>query len=72
MLIDCNECSMRDIACADCVVSVLLDLPHRGIELDQEEQAALRVLAGSGLVPPLRLVERKRSPEPPSPTAQTA
>jgi len=56
MLIDCNRCSMRDIACSDCVVTVLLDLPRRRIELDPDEQTALEVLAGSGLVPPLRLV----------------
>ncbi len=32
-----------------------------GIDLDRREQAAIAVLAGSGLVPPLRLV---RPPEP--------
>ena len=76
MLIDCNQCSMRDIACSDCVVTVLLDLPRRRIELDSDEQAALQVLAGSGLVPPLRLVTESpadgQPPGAPSRSAQTA
>ncbi|HEX2497589.1 MAG TPA: hypothetical protein VHO00_02240 [Actinomycetes bacterium] len=66
MLIDCNQCSMRDIACPDCVVTVLLELPKRRIELDPDEQAALAVLAGSGLVPPLRLVTDESAGETPS------
>jgi|RhiMetdeSRZDD1v2_1073273.scaffolds.fasta_scaffold14646_10 hypothetical protein len=66
MLIDCNQCSMRDIACADCVVTVLLELPKRRIELDSDEQAALEVLASSGLVPPLRLVTDEGAGQQPS------
>ena len=63
MLIDCDACAARGPACADCVVTVLLGAPPvrsvgdgTGIDLDGDEQAALAVLAGSGLVPPLRLV----------------
>lgn len=63
MIIDCDTCVMRDLACGDCVVSVLLGAPPAvgtgvgtGVELDHAEQAAIAVLAGSGLVPPLRLV----------------
>lgn len=63
MLIDCDACAARGPACGDCVVTVLLGAPpvHHigagaGIDLDGDEQAALAVLAGSGLVPPLRLV----------------
>ncbi|HKA68344.1 MAG TPA: hypothetical protein VKG85_04405 [Actinomycetes bacterium] len=63
MLIDCNQCSMRDIACPDCVVTVLLELPKRRLDLDPDEQAALAVLAGSGLVPPLRLVTEESAGE---------
>lgn len=66
MLIDCNQCSMRDIACPDCVVTVLLELPKRRIELDPDEQAALEVLASSGLVPPLRLVTDESAGQKPS------
>jgi hypothetical protein len=65
MLIDCDTCAVRGPACGDCVVTVLLGAPpamsHHGaapdaVELDGAEQAAIAVLAGSGLVPPLRLL----------------
>jgi predicted small lipoprotein YifL len=71
MLIDCDACAVRGPACDDCVVSVLLAGPavhaHAGEppgdqegqpapELDAAERAAIAVLAGCGLVPPLRLV----------------
>jgi hypothetical protein len=57
MLIDCDTCTMRGLACSDCVVTVLLgiDSQHRA-ELDTDERQALGVLAEAGLVPPLRLV----------------
>ena len=55
MIIDCDGCAMRDIACGDCVVTVLLG-PTRLVELDPDETQALGVLADAGLVPPLRLV----------------
>jgi hypothetical protein len=54
MLIDCDTCRVRDLACGDCVVTVLLGSAR--VDLDGEEQAAIAVLASSGLVPPLRLV----------------
>jgi hypothetical protein len=53
VLIDCNGCVMRDIACGDCVVTVLLGPPQA---LDDSDQVALAVLAEGGLVPPLRMV----------------
>jgi hypothetical protein len=53
--IDCDTCQARGPACGDCVVTVLLGMPPRGVELDAAEQAAISVLAGTGLVPPLRL-----------------
>jgi hypothetical protein len=58
VLIDCDSCTMRDIACSDCVVSVLLGMPAASapVELDDAEQMAIGVLADSGMVPPLRLV----------------
>jgi hypothetical protein len=74
MMIDCDACAVRGPACGDCVVTFLLGaLPGRedapeadgeldaGIDLDGREQAAIAVLAGSGLVPPLRLVPVDRS-----------
>ena len=56
MLIDCDGCAVRDLACGDCVVTVLLGAPPGGVEVDEGEQRALAVLADSGLVPRLRLV----------------
>lgn len=66
MLIECDTCAMRGPVCADCVVSVLLGAPAAAAgeqsALDGAEQAALAVLAGSGLVPPLRLVPVTAAP----------
>ena len=53
LIIDCHSCVARPAACGDCIVSVLLGPPG---SIGGEEQAAFAVLAGSGLVPPLRLV----------------
>jgi hypothetical protein len=58
--VDCDSCSARGPACTDCVVTVLLGLPGPRVDLDGDEQQALSALAGSGLVPPLRLVPRAR------------
>ena len=52
MIIDCDACVMRDIACADCVVPFLSGAP----DLSVAETTAVSVLASSGLVPPLRMV----------------
>ena len=54
MIIDCDSCEVRGLACGDCVVSALLGGPPA--ELDDGERAAIAALAWSGLVPPLRLV----------------
>jgi hypothetical protein len=56
MLIDCDTCAAREIACGDCVVAVLLGTNRAGIELDSAEQDALGAFASGGLLPPLRLV----------------
>ena len=55
VLIDCDACLVRGLACHDCVVTVLLGPPPE-IGFDEEEQRALDVLAESGLVPQLRMV----------------
>ena len=52
--VDCDTCVARGIACSDCVVTVLLGASRGVVDLDPDEQAALKALAGSGLVPPLR------------------
>lgn len=56
MLIDCDSCQMRALACQDCVVSVLLGPPQTSRHVNDDEAQALGVLADSGLIPPLRLV----------------
>ena len=57
MIIDCATCAVRDLACHDCVVTVLLGpVDQEPADLGVEERAAIAVLAGSGLVPPLRLL----------------
>lgn len=61
MLIDCDRCEVRGLACSDCVVSVFLGMPAQGAELDPAEKGAIDVLAEAGLVPPLRLVVRASS-----------
>jgi len=55
MLIECDRCVLRDIACSDCVVTALLSAPGPDGELDEAEYRALRVLADARMVPPLRL-----------------
>jgi len=58
MVIDCENCVVRGLACGGCVVSVMLGAPPEGVELDEAERGALRVLADAGVVPHLRLVPR--------------
>ena len=48
---------MREIACRDCVVSVLIDTPFERREkatLDDDEARVIDLLASRGMVPPLR------------------
>ena len=63
VLIDCDSCMVRGLACHDCVVTVLLGPPPE-VGFDEDEQRALEVLADSGLVPHLRMVTPVRSPGP--------
>jgi hypothetical protein len=58
--VNCDGCVARGQACSDCVITVLLGAPPRGVDLNPDEQAALAALADSGLVPPLRLVPEAR------------
>ncbi len=60
--IDCGTCLVRGPACGDCVVTVLLGPPPE-LSFDDDEQRALEVLAGSGLVPPLRMVTAVSGPD---------
>jgi len=56
VLIDCDACHVRDVACNDCVVTVLLGEPDTSLEFDEAEHQAVGVLAAQGLIPPLRLI----------------
>lgn len=71
MIIDCDSCEVRGIACGDCVIGVLLGAPapqtagSEGsqlpsgapiVQFDAPERRALDLLADQGLVPRLRLV----------------
>src|SRR5579859_7672668 len=51
MLADCDRCELRDLACADCLITAL---PDGQAGLGEAERRALRVLAEAGLLPPLR------------------
>jgi hypothetical protein len=56
MHIDCDECRMQHTsACDDCVVSFIVGRePGEAVIIDVEEERAVRLLAGAGLVPALR------------------
>jgi hypothetical protein len=60
--IDCDRCVVRGLACHDCVVTHLLGPPPE-LGFDAEEEHALEVLAASGLVPRLRMVDPVTGPE---------
>lgn len=52
MHIDCETCTIRGFGCSGCVITMLLGAPPEGVEFDETEQAALEVLAESGLIRP--------------------
>jgi hypothetical protein len=54
MLIECDRCEMRDVACPDCVVTALLG-GSGNAEIGEDERRALKILADARLVSPLRL-----------------
>ncbi len=59
MIIDCQQCAMRDTsACDDCLVTCLLG--EGPVDLSDEQSAAVANLAEEGLVPRLRLVPAER------------
>ena len=62
VVVDCDTCLVRGLACHDCVITVLLGPPPE-VGFDDEEQRALDVLAGSGLVPKLRMVNPMTGPD---------
>lgn len=57
MLVDCQTCPVRDVQCADCVVTALgipdlggAELHGAGLPLDRAERRAVSVLLAAGLV----------------------
>ncbi len=62
LLIDCGTCTVRGVACGDCVVTFMLGCAPGPVELDGDERRALEVLGRSGLVPRLRLAGEADDP----------
>lgn len=59
MLIDCDDCAMREtVACDDCVVTFLLG--ENPVDLSDGHREALTNLSDAGLVPRLRLIPAER------------
>jgi hypothetical protein len=59
MIIDCEQCAMKDTsACDDCVVACLLGSGPVEVSVTQTE--AMANLAEEGLVPRLRLIPAER------------
>jgi hypothetical protein len=56
LTISCGDCVMRHTShCDDCVVTFICDRePDDAIVIDAEEERAVRLLIGAGLVPGLR------------------
>lgn len=54
MKIDCDTCVMKDRACSECVMTVLLQISVPQSEISENQVQAISVLAENGLVPPLR------------------
>lgn len=54
--ISCEDCVARDTdACGDCVVTFVCGRePSDALIIDADEERAVRLLAGAGLVPALR------------------
>jgi hypothetical protein len=53
MMIDCESCTLKDLACSDCVVSVMISITSKG-DVTPASVKAIATLADLGVVPPLR------------------
>ena len=66
MLIDCQQCAMRDTsACDDCLVTCLFG--ESPVNLSDTQSEAVANLADEGLIPRLRLVPAERGVGAPHP-----
>ena len=50
MIIECQSCPVRDLHCADCMVTALLAPQAAQLPLDASERAAVTRLVEAGLV----------------------
>lgn len=62
MIIDCDSCKVREIACSDCVVTILIGPPANS-EVGAEEARVIDLLASRGMIPPLRYEDCRDSQE---------
>ena len=51
MIIDCDTCVVREIACQDCVVTFLLAPAE---DVSEKTVEAIGLLSSRGIVPPMR------------------
>ncbi|WP_347350040.1 hypothetical protein [Intrasporangium sp.] len=79
MLVDCSTCPVREVRCADCLVTALDALPAgpeavgtgagtaHGLPLDHAERRAVAILLSAGLLTPAvaRAAEAVRDPRGP-------
>ncbi len=52
MIIECQSCPVRDLHCADCMVTAMLVPQGTQLPLDAAERAAVTRFVDSGLVSP--------------------
>ena len=50
LVIDCGSCPVRELHCADCMVTALQLLPEPGLPLDADERAAVTALVRHGML----------------------
>ena len=50
VIIDCTSCPVRELHCADCMVTALLERPGTDLALDTAERAAVTLFVSAGLV----------------------
>jgi hypothetical protein len=59
MIVDCDRCVVRGVACQECVITVLFGAPPEGVALEGPGQSARGVMVGVGPLPHLQLVHRR-------------
>lgn len=58
MVIDCERCESRGLACGNCAAAAIVSTDGQVSDLDPAELRALRVLANAGMIAPLRYAPR--------------